>query len=451
MYEPLPPAPNPYEELAGPPAGAAAGGLAGFGAGGIAPGIVGGFAHGLAAGSASGALTRAGAATGGVLLAALCFSHFFIDFCLGVTAPMIPTLMRQFSLTKLGGVAAIVTVIPLVANFSQPPIGLMMRRFRTPVIMLLCPLLSGASLWVGFAQSRWEAALLFLLSGLAIGAYHPFAFVMANRALPGRPSLSTAIFVSFGFLGVSTGSMVSGRWLERYGFAGFQWLYFMGAAVVVVLALARVHRASLSDHMGAPAAPRDEMEATHSRLREAVRFKVVWWVGLTLAFQTGVLQFLTPTLFKELYGSEGSGGDASFVLGLAGGLSSYLYAHLADRGNPFRVALLAEMAALIPMAGFFFWADSVGGRTAMIGLIGLTAGGVFPLIASLSRTARGLNVGLRSSLILGGVWGVAALINLGLAKLTDYGFTLEYVMRSIMLGPILIAPLLWISARRYES
>lgn len=401
--------------------------------------------------------TPAKVAVGGApLLAALCFSHFFIDFCLGVTAPMIPTLMRQFAIGKLGGIAVIVTIIPLVANFSQPPIGLMMKRLQTPIIMLFCPLVSGASLLVGFTRSPAEAAALFFLSGLAIGAYHPFAFVMANRALPGRPAFSTAIFVSFGFLGVSTGAMVSGHWMEARQFDGFHGLYMIGLLAVGALALIRVPSIRLSDHMESGEGPRIG-DATRigvaplpSHLTQTTSFGVVWLIGLTLAFQTGVLQFLTPTLFKEIYGSEGLGGDASFILGLAGGASSYLYAWLADRGNPFRIALVAQLASLPAMLGFFM-VDHAILRIVMVGLIGLTAGGVFPLIASLSRTARGLNIGMRSSLILGGVWGVASLMNLGLAKLTDYGYSLETVMRSIMLGPIVIAPVLWLSARRYEK
>lgn len=384
------------------------------------------------------------------LLAVLCLSHFYNDFCLGVTSPMIPTMERQYG-WGLGGVALIVSLMGLMANVAQPPAGWFMARCRTPWLLLVCPFLCALSFWIGFLDSPWQAMLTLLLAGTAVGAFHPVAFLLAQTALPRSPSLSTAIFISAGFLGVSAGTMTAGHWMEAMGFADFHWLYLGAFGILLSYLATGAHRIRLERYL---AAPREHAGPSTTTLRvlriPTIPFWLLLVVGTLVTFQMSTTLFFTPKLFQVLYGSEGKGGNAVFVFGVLGGLSSYFYAWLADRGNAYRVAAWAQVAAFGPLLAYSIL-PSAAGKFVAVFLLGITLGGTFPVLAALARTARGMNVGMRTSLVLGGCWGLATVINLGFAQLPDLGVALEDVVALAAAGPPLAIPILVFASRRYWS
>jgi len=381
------------------------------------------------------------------LLAGLTAAHFFNDFCLGIAAPMIPSLETKFGM-GLGAVAGIVILTALFGNFAQPVAGRFMDLSATARVLLLTPLLAGLSLLVGLATAPWQARLLFILSGIAIGTFHPYALVLAQRTLPRRPALATSIFISFGFLGVSFGSMVSGVWLEHRGFAGFHGLYLIGAAVVGLLVLVGVPRQRLADYRSP--SPPAEPSGPRSSTTGGIGFGWLYLMGLLVAIEGGTLLFFVPKLFKDLYGSEGLGGQANFLFGVLGGLSSYGLAYLADRGNPYRIALWVQVAAIAPLVGFFEF-EAAGAKMAMMGLMGVTVGGTFPVMVSLAREAHGLTLGLRLAIMLGGVWGVASLVNLAVAQLPGHGFDLQASMSVIRFLPLVLIPIMAVAARQADG
>lgn len=432
------------------------------------------------------------------LLAVLCLSHFFTDFCLGVTSPMIPSLRARYGL-GLGDAAWIIAIMPLMSNFSQAPSGWLMSRSRTPWVLLACPVVCGLSFLVGLLEKPWQANLALCLAGVGVGAYHPFALLLAQTTMPRRPALSVSIFISTGFVGGATGAMVSGHWLENMGFAGF---HYMFASVIPIIALylvagvprirlerfmhhgpaTRAERTGPNGHVGpnGRGGPKERDEQARADLARSsapstqsirsmqsissiqsipssgapalptIPFGLLLLFGFLIAFEYGAFGFFVPVLFKDRYGSEGLGGDALFVLGVVGGIASYGYAWLADRGNAYRVAAWAQIAALPPMLAFFEFDSAPARILAMLGL-GLTVGATFPLVASSARHARGLTVGLRMALVLGGSWGSATICHLALAQLPDRGVAIESIMKLACLGPIVAVPALFLAARRYAS
>ncbi|MCH8333651.1 MFS transporter, partial [Candidatus Sumerlaeota bacterium] len=398
-----------------------------------------------------------------LLLGVLALGHAFNDFCVGITFPMIPTLEQKFDLS-LGQVAGIITFMPIVGNFSQPLAGWCVDRVKTVRLLLFTPLIVGGATLVGLASEPWQARGIFFLAGLAMGAFHPFAFVLAQTTLPRRPALATAIFISFGFLGLSTGSMVSGIWMENREFASFHFLYFMGFVIVAAFFVRGIHRIKLEDYRAMAHAPQmkrkrsaagagksaaNPVEAPpeHAAAHRAIPFGLLYLLALLMAFEGGTLVFFVPKLFDVLYGSEGLGGQATFLFGLLGGLMSYLWAYLADRGNVFRVAMYVQMGAILPLIGFFFFTGA-SAKMIMIVFIAFTVGGTFPLMASLARDARGMTLGLRTSFIFGGIWGMSSLISLLMAQLPGPELELQRVMSTICAAPFVLVVLLGFAARR---
>lgn len=382
------------------------------------------------------------------LLAALVVAHFFNDFCMGVTTPMIPSLQAKFGQT-LGQVATVITLMAIFGNFSQPLAGWVCDRSRTARMLLIIPVISGLSLLVGWTTAPWQAQLLFIVAGIAVGAFHPYSLILAQRTLPRRPAMATAIFISSGFVGISFGAMISGMWMEARQFAGFHYLYLTVAVVIGAHLISRTQRLRLADfRTRKDSRPLRAVEVHPARL--TIPFPLLYILALLLAIEGGSLLFFTPTLFKSLYGSEGLGGKANFLFGVLGGLSSFYFAHLCDRGNTYKVALGVQFFAVFPMLGYFY-VDQAMWKMLMMGLVGLTVGGTFPMMTSLAREARGLSIGLRSSLALGGVWGVASLLSLSMAQLTDHGYDLQTVMSVVCLAPAALIPLLAYASKRYAS
>lgn len=395
------------------------------------------------------------------LLFVLALAHAFNDFCVGVTAPMIPTMEAKFGL-GLGGVTGIVVTMGLVGNYSQPIAGWFLDRARTVRVLLVTPILVGGALLVGFAAEPWQARTIFFFAGLAMGTFHPYAFILARSTLPGRPALATSIFISFGFLGVSTGSLVSGYWMENRAFDSFHLLY-VGAIVIVCVFLAKgLHRIDL-EHYRNLAKPPDGArgpEATekadgHGNANVApvaltIPFGILFTLGLLMAVETGAFVFFLPKLFEVLFGSEGLGGQAVFMMGLGGGLISYLYGFLSDRGNVYRIAMWTQAFGLLPLLGFFYF-DAAAMKMAMVVGIGLTLGGTFPALTSMAPGARGLTLGLRSALMFGGVWGTSNVCSLMMARVAEGGFELESVISVVRVIPPILVLILFYASKRYVA
>lgn len=390
------------------------------------------------------------------LLAVLALGHAFNDFCMGVTSPMIPTLEEKYGLT-LGAVAGLVISLGLVGNFSQPIAGWFLDRAKTSRVLVITPLLSGCSMLIGFTAEPWQARCLFFVSGLGIGIFHPYAFLLARTTLVGRPALATSIFISLGFFGVSFGQMVSGMWMESVGLRAFHFLYavaFVSAAGYLSKGIHKVRLEHYHAH-GAEPVPTNPESASDAPSPTAaenrpvqIPFAFLFLLGFLIAIEGGTLVFFIPKLFQVLYGSEGLGGQTTFIFGLTGGLVSYFYAYLADRGNPYRIALWAQVFGIAPLFGFFFFPGSAA-KMAMIFLVALTFGGIFPPLASIAPRARGLTMGMRSALMFGGVWGSSVVVSYAMAKISDMGYELETVMSSIRVIPFALIPALAYASRRY--
>ncbi len=382
------------------------------------------------------------------LLGVLSLSHFFNDFCMGVTSPMIPALEQKFHIT-LGAVAGIITVVNLTSNFAQPVAGAFMTRCRTPWILLVCPFLCALTFLVGYTHHPWQARMLFLVAGVANGSFHPFSFVLAQTALPRRPALSNAIFLSCGFLGVAVGGMVAGHWMQAWRFDMFHFLYLGTLVTVAPLIIHRTHLMPLAPYIRLKQAGGGSRDGAR-REAPSLPFALVWMLAFLMASEAAIFFFFTPKLFSVIYHSEAQGGNAIFLYGILGGITSYWYAHRADEGRPLRVAMWAQAASIVPFV-LFFVVGSASARLWLIAGMGMTAGGTLPIISSLAREARGLSLGLRNTMILGGVWGVATISNYALAQLPDLGIPLIKVMSVVCIAPPLCAALLWWADRRYFS
>ena len=112
-------------------------------------------------------------------LAVLTFLHFLVDFYVGVRIPLIePTLTEHLGVT-IGAVMLIIGMGTLMVHGTQPLYGAIFPRGGSPWILAACPIIAAIVCMMGLVDSYSLMALLFGVSGLAIGVLHPEGMTLA--------------------------------------------------------------------------------------------------------------------------------------------------------------------------------------------------------------------------------------------------------------------------------
>ncbi len=211
------------------------------------------------------------------LLALLSAAHFLVDIVAGTINPLWPALEQHLALEK-GGVLWVYLCWSLATSFSQLLFGLWADRLPCRWLIWLGPLVAILSIsCVGLAPSTWTLALLFLIGGLGIAAFHPEAAAMSGTVLPSERSRAMAIFALSGYLGQSVGPYYSGAMTDWLGLSGLTWGIVWGLPLLLILSIGL---------RGLP--------ATHPKQVERVeRGPVRWPIGvLTLLLVVGALRIL---------------------------------------------------------------------------------------------------------------------------------------------------------------
>lgn len=331
-------------------------------------------------------------------LAVLTLVHFSVDFCGGLTIPLPePTLIRHLQM-GLPQVALLVGGFAIVVNVIQPVSGAFMPKRGAPILLLLGPLLAAFTAGVGLSSSYLGVAAMLVVGGVGIGIVHPEGALAAHSVSGRHKGLGVSIFMSGGYFGFATGSLVSGTWLAAHGqgLSGF-WMLGAPAIVVAVLVLfSGLHR--LHDEGGATNGPEDG----------PLPFAPVLLLAICIAINVCLLvRFMPILLVRRFPGPEAQawGGATVFATGITGALGSFLWGHLSERYGRGRMIALAQLLC-IP---FLYQLTRVSSASAApywaLG-VGFSFGGVFPLSVVLARESHGVPQRLRMGLAIGGAWAV---------------------------------------------
>lgn len=175
------------------------------------------------------------------VLALLAGAHFLIDIVASKTNPIWPALERHLAI-ETGGLLWVYVCWSMANSFSQLFFGLWADRhpcrwliWAGPLVAILCVSC------VGLASSPVSAAVLFIIGGCGVAAFHPEAAATAGAVLPRQRSRAMAVFALCGYLGQAVGPFYSGLMTDRFGLVGLTWGIVWGLPVLFVLWLGLRH------------------------------------------------------------------------------------------------------------------------------------------------------------------------------------------------------------------
>jgi MFS family permease len=159
------------------------------------------------------------------------------------------------------------------------------------------------------------------------------------------------------------------------------------------------------------------------------------FVTVPLCTATTIFVGLLPTRLKELGFSLSMGGFSIMAYNLGGAAGAFGWAWLASKKSNLYAANLASFLALPILIVYLLLIENDWAKYILFigGFCGL---GGFPLLVTVARHAVGGSLGLRMGFVVGGTWGIAAIIMMLLGPLAEAKSVSLVIILSITLYPI---------------
>jgi len=356
-------------------------------------------------------------------LAVLSGVHFLVDMFGNLLPALLPVLCHEFNVTLAVG-GFVLASLPLASNGVQILTG-HLRPDKTRPLFLYLGVVLAASICLMSLAPRSTAGVVLLLglgiiSGSGVAIAHPEGLRALHTLNRISPALSTAVFMTSGFLGFASGGAVSAGLVASFGLQG---LYPLALCLVVGVAATALSQVRLGVDHGVTTAGD---QATRPPA-PALPFWEVLVIGLPAAVSTSVLLQLTPTHLHELGYDLVFGGFTTAIFGWGGAVGPFLWAAVAHRKGDLPCCLWAFLLSAPFVILYFVFIHHAAAAWLLFGA-GFSAMSAYVLTISLARNTRGLNLGQRMAFMVGGTWGIAQVVFLLIALVADW----------IGTGPVLV-------------
>ena len=344
----------------------------------------------------------------------LTMSHATLDLLGGLIGPVLPAIRDRFSLSLTQGVA-LMTVLGLACNLVQLAVGGLRRECHRPFLIYVGLVFSSVFALIGFVPTSLGNTptmvvllLIVLITGAGVAVGHPEG-LRAVHALDRLPqSMASSVFMIGGFFGISGGAWLAATMVDAGGLRQLAWFLAPSLGLLAFLPFSGIRVAVERQ----PATTGDTADARPP-------FWPLFVVAVPLATCSAFIPNLLPSCLHDEYGFALSfGGASNFAYGLGGAAGAVSMGVLAHRRGEMRCLLPALFAGIPLMALYVLLLDRPGAVFLLPG-VGFCVAGSYPLIVSLAKKAAGPVLGHRMALIVGGVWGVAALILLPAGAVAD--------------------------------
>ena len=340
--------------------------------------------------------------------------HFLVDMLGNMLPAILPVLLKEYGITLLVGVS-IPIFLSLAANGVQIVTGRMRSDKTTPFFLHLGMILAASICLIALAP-RSPAGILLLfafgvISGTGVAVAHPEGLRAVHTLGRISPALSTAVFMTSGFFGFACGGMISAILVSSYGLNGLYPLVLCPVMGIVAVAVSRVHLSV--DNEIVPANGGQPIQRLDS-----VPFWKVLLIGVPAGVSTTIVQQLTPTYLHEMGFDLTFGGFTTAVFGWGGAVGPFLWAALAHKKGDLPCSVWAFLLSAPFMVLYLMFDDRPAAAWLLFG-VGFSSMSAYILTVTLAREAKGLNLGHRMALIVGGTWGISMLVYLVFAAMAD--------------------------------
>jgi predicted MFS family arabinose efflux permease len=378
-------------------------------------------------------------------LVLLTLVHATVDFFGGIIGPILPAVRERFDLSLTQGVV-VATAMGMTCNLMQLVVGGMRQQSRKPFFLYVSLLLAGTFLLVGHLPTGLGATgtmtmlvIVAVVTGTGVACGHPEG-LRAIHALDRVPqSMASSLFMIGGFFGFSAGAWLASSVVEAWGLGQLLWFLVLPLGLALALVLSRV-QVAVEHPVRRQAADTDQRPP----------FWPLFAIAVPLTVCSAFVPNLLPScLHDEYHFSLSFGGASSFAYGIGGAMGALLMGYLAHRRGEMRYIVPMLFASVPLMATYVFLLEHKWAVLILPG-VGFAVAGSYPLIVSLAKSARGPGLGHRMALIVGGAWGIAAVVLLLSGVVADH-IGIHRVLHLTYVCAALSAGLAWYCRSRYAK
>jgi FSR family fosmidomycin resistance protein-like MFS transporter len=362
-----------------------------------------------------------------VQLVVLSGVHFLVDMFGNLLPAILPAIRLEYGVSLLVG-GSVPIFLSLAANSVQVLTGHLRPDKSAPLFLHVGLVLAASVCVIALAPKSPGGVILLvalgIVSGSGVAVVHPEGLRAVHTLDRIAPGLSTAVFMTTGFLGFAMGGVISAALVAAHGLKGLYPLALCPVLGVLTVLASRVRLAAegQSHKTGDGQAGPDDAIPPSSDLP----FWKVLLIGLPAGLSSTVVLQLLPTYLNELGFSLTFGGVSTAMFGWGSAVGPYLWAAMAHKKGDLPCAVWAFLLSAPFMLLYLMFAPRAHAAWLLFG-VGFSSMSAYILTISLARSARGLNLGHRMAIIVGGTWGIAMILYLGLAALADW----------IGIGPVL--------------
>lgn len=341
-------------------------------------------------------------------LAVLFVIHAFVDILSLLPQPLWPDLQKHLQLGD-GAFAIVFILWAVVVSLPQVLFGYLGDRYRSRWILVVGPVLSLLCLSVmGMTESPVVFAILILVAGLGISAFHPEAAALAGNCLPHNRSRAMSLFALGGFVGVAVGPPYAGILTTNWGLGSLVWTIPWGL-ILLAVCFALFKPPEAETHLTSDNRPRSFSEIVSGK---GVALTLISIIGILRVLpSTGVLIGLAFMLNNEGYTNADIGiAQSVFQSAVCVGV---LLCGLFAKGRTERLVLwLVPIFAMPSLAACP--TASYPWLLVHLAVAGLMLGTALPVVISYGQRLLPAGQRLASSLTMGLAWGVGGAIVAGL-------------------------------------
>ena len=372
-------------------------------------------------------------------VATIAAGHVVQDSYTAFLAPLLPLLQTQLGVGyALAGSLAIFTQLPSVLN---PFIGYLADRISVRYFVILAPAVTATVFTsLGLASSYAALAMLLLVGGIAIAAFHAPAPAMVARVSGQRVGTGMSIFMATGELARTIGPLMAVAGVTWFGLGGLWRMAALGWLMSLILYL-RLRRVPASSH--APGSL-----AMDAFWRQAWRVfpALIWLLGGRSLMVAALSTYLPIFMSNERQASLWLAAAALTILQGAGVAGALAAGTLSDRWGRRRVLLVVTVAAPFLLLAFIY--SPAWLAVPLLIALGLASLSTQPVVLALVQDqfphnrafANGVNLAITFLLQAVAIWAVGALAD-------RFGLTLAYAV-SALLALVSIPAVFFLPTRR---
>jgi FSR family fosmidomycin resistance protein-like MFS transporter len=357
-------------------------------------------------------------------VATIGIAHLVQDSYTAFLAPLLPLIQTNLGVGyALAGSLAIFTQLPSVLN---PFIGYLADRISVRNFVILAPAVTATVFSsLGLTSSYAALALLLLVGGVAIAAFHAPAPAMIARVSGQRVGTGMSIFMATGEGARTLGPLVAVAGVAWFGLDGI-WRMAAGGWLMSLILYLRLRRVPVTPRSPGSLA----MDAFWHQARTL--FSVLTWLLVGRSLLVAALTTYLPIFMSdERQASLWLAAAALTILQGAGVVGALAAGTLSDRWGRRRVLLVVTVAAPFLLLAFLYSPSWLA--VPLLLALGVTSLSTQPVLLALVQDQFPHNRALANGVYLAITFLVQAAAIWAIGALADrYGLTPAYTISALL-------------------